>query len=68
MVTAIALNCSLKPSPAASSTELMATQVLDALAAHGVSGSHVRIVDHDVKPGVEADRATATSGRGSSNR
>ncbi|WP_438354048.1 flavodoxin family protein [Microbacterium sp. CJ88] len=55
MVTAIALNCSLKPSPAASSTELMATQVLDALAAHGVSGSHVRIVDHDVKPGVEAD-------------
>ncbi|WP_419818398.1 flavodoxin family protein [Glaciibacter flavus] len=52
---ALVLNCSLKPSPAASSTELLAQQVLDALAPYGVSGSSVRLVDHDVKPGVESD-------------
>ena len=54
-LTALALVCTLKPSPAASSSELLATQVLDALAEHGVSGSQVRIVDLDVKPGVETD-------------
>lgn len=54
-LTALALVCSLKPSPARSSTELLARQVLDQLQAHGVSGSLVRVVDHDVKPGVELD-------------
>ena len=54
-LTALALNCTLSPSPAASSTELLAQQVLDQLAEHGVSGSQVRIVDHDVRPGVEMD-------------
>ena len=52
---ALALVCSLKPSPAPSSSELMATQVLDELGKHGVSGDVVRVVDHDVKPGVELD-------------
>jgi multimeric flavodoxin WrbA len=33
----------------------MARQVLDALAGHGVEGDVVRVVDHDVKPGVEVD-------------
>jgi multimeric flavodoxin WrbA len=33
----------------------MARQVLDELAKHGVSGDVVRVVDHDVKPGVEVD-------------
>lgn len=33
----------------------MATQVLDALATHGVTGSIQRVVDLDVHPGVEAD-------------
>src|SRR5919107_445669 len=41
--------------PAPSSSELLATQVLDALAEHGVTGETVRVVDHDVKPGVEVD-------------
>ncbi|OMH24236.1 flavodoxin [Tersicoccus phoenicis] len=54
-LTALALVCSLKPSPAASSSELMARQVLDELATHGVTGSVVRVVDHDVRPGVELD-------------
>jgi multimeric flavodoxin WrbA len=52
---ALALVCSLKPSPAPSSSELMARQVLAALAKLGVSGDVVRVVDHDVKPGVEID-------------
>jgi multimeric flavodoxin WrbA len=54
-LTAIALNCTLKPSPEVSSTEKLAREVLDALGGHGVDGDLVRVVDHDVKPGVEAD-------------
>lgn len=52
---ALALVCSLKPSPAPSSSQLLALQVLDELATHDVSGEVVRVVDHDVKPGVEGD-------------
>jgi multimeric flavodoxin WrbA len=52
---ALALVCSLKPSPAASSTQLIASQVLEQLAQHDVSGELVRVVDHDVLPGVEKD-------------
>lgn len=52
---ALALVCSLKPSPATSSSELMAGQVLAELGKHGVSGESVRVVDHDVRPGVQAD-------------
>lgn len=54
-LTAVALNCTLKPSPAASSTDLLLSQVMTALGTHGVTGDTVRIVDHDVKPGVETD-------------
>ncbi|OXM54999.1 flavodoxin family protein [Amycolatopsis alba] len=52
---ALALVCSLKPSPAPSSSELIARQLLDKLAEHGATGELIRVVDHDVKPGVEAD-------------
>lgn len=52
---ALAFNCTLSPSPEASSTELLNNQVLEALASHGVSGEQIRIVDHDVKPGVLDD-------------
>jgi len=54
-LTALALNCTLKQSPAPSSTEKLAREVLAALAAHGVGGEHVRVVDLDVLPGVETD-------------
>lgn len=54
-LTALALNCTLKPSPERSSTEKLAREVLDALASHGVDGDLVRVVDHDVRPGVETD-------------
>lgn len=52
---ALALNCTLSPSPAESSTQLLAQQVLNALSEHGVKGSMLRVVDHDVHPGVELD-------------
>jgi len=54
-LTAFALICSLTPSPEPSSSELMARHVLDELAAHGVGGSSVRVVDHNVMPGVQVD-------------
>jgi multimeric flavodoxin WrbA len=53
--TAIVLNCTLTPSPEESSTQLMAEQVLDELGKHGATGDVVRVVDHDVKPGVLVD-------------
>lgn len=52
---AVALVCSLKPSPEDSSSELMARQVLEQLGHHGIDGETVRVADHDVRPGVEAD-------------
>jgi multimeric flavodoxin WrbA len=54
-LTALVLSCTLSPSPAESSTEVLAKQVLDQLAEHDVTGSQVRVVDHDVRPGVELD-------------
>lgn len=55
MIKAVALVCTLKPSPAASSSELIATQLLTRLAKHGVEGESIRVVDFDIKPGVETD-------------
>ena len=55
MIRALALNCTLKTSPATSSTELLADQVLAAIAGHGAQVEQVRVVDLDVKPGVDAD-------------
>jgi multimeric flavodoxin WrbA len=52
---ALALVCSLKASPAPSSSDLMARQVLEELGKHGVTGDVVRVVDHDVRPGVDLD-------------
>ena len=52
---ALALVCTLTPSPSASSSQLMAEQVLAELSEHGVSGQVVRVVDHDVRPGVQLD-------------
>lgn len=54
-LTALAITCTLKPSPADSSSDLMATQILDALKEHGVTGDLVRAVDLAIAPGVETD-------------
>lgn len=54
---ALGFNCSLKRSDGkeSSSTDVLLEQVFDALAKHDVSGTIVRAVDHDIKPGVSAD-------------
>jgi multimeric flavodoxin WrbA len=52
---ALALVCTLTPSPGKSSSQLMAEQVLAALAEHDVTGEHIRLVDLNIKPGVELD-------------
>ncbi|MFF9147463.1 flavodoxin family protein [Streptomyces sp. NPDC014861] len=52
---AVALVCTLSPSPKPSSSQLLAEQTMAALADHGVTGKVIRIADHDVKPGVETD-------------
>jgi multimeric flavodoxin WrbA len=54
-LSVLALNCTLSPSPAESSTQLMIDQVLAALKEHDVVGETVRVVDHDIRPGVEKD-------------
>ena len=54
-LTAFALVCSLTPSPAPSSSELMARHILDGLKEHGVTTSLERVVDHNVAPGVQVD-------------
>jgi multimeric flavodoxin WrbA len=52
---ALVLCCSLKPSPAPSSSELLGREVLTALADHDVEGEIIRVRDHDVKFGVSVD-------------
>ncbi|OKK21995.1 flavodoxin [Streptomyces sp. CB00455] len=52
---AVALVCTLSPSPSPSSSQLLAEQTMAALAGHGVTGKTIRIADHDVRPGVETD-------------
>lgn len=52
---AVALNCTLKASPAPSSCELLLTQVMEQLGALGVHGEIHRVADLHVPPGVESD-------------
>ncbi|MEE4544069.1 NAD(P)H-dependent oxidoreductase [Streptomyces sp. V4-01] len=54
-LSAVALICTLRPSPAPSSSQRLAEQTLEALAEHGVTGEAIRIADHDVRPGVAVD-------------
>lgn len=55
MTSVIALVCTLTPSPDSSSSQLLAEQVLAGFADKGCTTSLVRVVDHDVKPGVKKD-------------
>lgn len=55
VLKAVALVCSLKPSPADSSSELLANQVIEELQNSNVESEVVRIADYNIKPGVEVD-------------
>jgi multimeric flavodoxin WrbA len=52
---ALVLNCTLKSSPAESSTELLGTEILSALGKHDVDAELLRVVDHHVAFGVSTD-------------
>ncbi len=52
---ALALVCSLKPSPAPSSSALIAEQLCENLRDAGVKTESLRMVDYAIAPGVEAD-------------
>ena len=52
---ALTLTCSLKPSPAESSSEKMAAEIASEMAQYGVETTIIRAVDYTIKPGVEAD-------------
>ncbi|MFI2615283.1 flavodoxin family protein [Streptomyces sp. NPDC018584] len=52
---ALALVCTLSPSPAPSSSELLAGQVLTEMEKLGVGVESVRVADHDVRSGVSTD-------------
>jgi multimeric flavodoxin WrbA len=52
---AVALVCTLNPSPTASSSQLLAEQVLAALRERQVDGRLIRLVDHDIRAGIKTD-------------
>ena len=52
---ALVLDCTLKKSPAPSSSMLLAEQVVEAFGSFDVRGDIVRVVDHDVRFGVTTD-------------
>lgn len=54
-LTALTISCTLKPSPAPSSSEVMSRQIQAQLNRQGVSFEHVRAVDHHISPGVDKD-------------
>jgi multimeric flavodoxin WrbA len=54
-VDALVINCTLKPSPETSNTDLLADEVVAALEARGATVERIRAVDHDIKPGVSSD-------------
>jgi multimeric flavodoxin WrbA len=54
-LTALIVNCTLKPSPAESNTDALADVVAGALESHGVLVGRVRAVDHDIRPGISSD-------------
>lgn len=64
-LTALALTCSLTPSPEPSSSELLARHVLDELQAHGVGGDSWRAmhtVDYKDLHNVPEKTAATTAG------
>jgi multimeric flavodoxin WrbA len=54
-LTALALVCTLTPSPEPSSSEVLAQHILDELTGQGVATSALRIVDHNIRRGVLTD-------------
>ncbi|WP_426574567.1 flavodoxin family protein [Aquihabitans sp. McL0605] len=54
-LAAVAINCTLKPSPEDSSCDRMLSLIADALGEHDVTTETIRAVDLDIKPGTSSD-------------
>ncbi|MGP6176137.1 flavodoxin family protein [Microbacterium sp. A196] len=54
-LTALIITCTLKPSPAESSSEVLAQQISAFLHQQEVETTTIRAVDHQILPGVEKD-------------
>lgn len=54
-LTALGMNCTLSASPKPSSSQKLLDQLLAGLGAHGVTSDSVRVVDLNIKPGVQHD-------------
>ena len=54
-LSAVVVNCTLKPSPAESNTEALAAVVSEALEEKGVAVEVHRALDYDIRPGVTSD-------------
>ena len=54
-LSAVVVNCTLKPSPAESNTEALAAVVVEALEEKGVAVEVHRALDFDIRPGVTSD-------------
>jgi multimeric flavodoxin WrbA len=54
----LALNCTLKASPAPSSTERILKELLASLREYDAHGEIVRVADLNIKPGVSSDEGT----------
>ncbi|WGF90849.1 flavodoxin family protein [Marinivivus vitaminiproducens] len=52
---ALFLNCTLKASPQTSNTEVLTREVMTAFEEEGVATDLIRVVDHNLKPGVSSD-------------
>ncbi|GGH12878.1 flavodoxin family protein [Mucilaginibacter phyllosphaerae] len=52
---ALILNCTLKPSPAASNTEALALEVIAELQRLGVTTNLIRVADHPIITGIKSD-------------
>ncbi|UPG96560.1 flavodoxin family protein [Luteibacter aegosomatissinici] len=54
-LTALGMNCTLSASPKPSSSQKLLDQLLAGLGQHGVTSDSVRVVDLNIKPGVQHD-------------
>jgi multimeric flavodoxin WrbA len=52
---ALGLNCTLSPSPKPSSSQKLLDQLLDGLKKHGIETDSARVVDLNIRPGVNHD-------------
>ena len=48
------INCTLKPSPESSNTDVVADQLAAGLTSRGVDAETIRAVDHDIRPGIQS--------------